>query len=90
MCIIYVQEYVKLNCLFDRVFEQVMKKKYYEHFRLLVYAAVFSEARVLTTTRLNQIESLLNTFVDEFPVLYGVCTLIILFLRYLPIFSPIM
>ncbi|CAF1515125.1 unnamed protein product [Adineta ricciae] len=62
----------RMTLLFGyKAFEQVMKKKYYEHLRLLVYAAVFSEARVLTTTRLNQIESLLNAFVDEFPVLYG-------------------
>jgi hypothetical protein len=64
----------------DRAFEQVMKRKYYDHFLLLVYASVFSETRVLTITRLNEIKRLLNKFLDEFPVLYGVCILIILLL----------
>ena len=73
--------------MFDRVCEQVMKTKYYEHFRLLAYAAIFSETRILTTTRLNQIKSLLDKFLDEFPLLYGVRILIILLLHYLIIFS---
>ncbi|CAM4781977.1 unnamed protein product [Rotaria magnacalcarata] len=62
----------RMTLLFGyKQFEQVMKKKYYEHFRLLVYAAIFSEARILTTTRLDQIKHLLNKFLDEFPMLYG-------------------
>ena len=69
---------LKENFLCDRPFKQVMKKKYYEHFRLLVYAAIFLETRILTTTRLDQIKHLLNKFLDKFPVLYGVLILIII------------
>ncbi|CAM4985947.1 unnamed protein product [Rotaria socialis] len=62
----------RMTLLFGyKSFEQVMKKKYYEHFRLLVYAAIFSETRILTTTRLDHIKHLLNKFLDEFPALYG-------------------
>ncbi len=82
----HVQIFVKLKFLFDRAFEQVMKTRYYEHFRLLAYAATFSEARILTNTRLDQIKSLLDKFLDEFPLLYGVRILIIM-LHYLIIFS---
>ena len=71
---------LKEKLLCDRSFEQVMKKKYYDHFRLLVYAAIFSETRILTTTRLDQIKHLLNKFLDEFHVLYGVLILIIILL----------
>ncbi|CAF2093187.1 unnamed protein product, partial [Rotaria magnacalcarata] len=62
----------RMTLLFGyKPFEQVMKKKYYEHFRLLVYAAIFSETRILTTTRLDHIKHLLNKFLDEFSALYG-------------------
>ena len=71
---------LKEKFLCGRPFEQMMKKKHYEHFRLLVFAAIFSEIRILTTTRLDQIKHLLNKFLDEFPVLYGVCILIIILL----------
>jgi hypothetical protein len=57
-----------------------MKKKYYEHFRLLAYAAIFSEMQLLTTSRLDQIKTLLDTFLNQFPLLYGVRILIITFL----------
>jgi hypothetical protein len=57
-----------------------MKQKYYEHFRLLAYAAIFSEMQLLTTNRLNQIKTLLDTFVTQFPLLYGVRILMIAFL----------
>ena len=57
-----------------------MKRQYYEHFRLLAYAAIFSEMPLLTIDRLNQIHSLLDKFVDQFPSLYGVRTFIISFL----------
>jgi hypothetical protein len=63
-----------------------MKTKYYEHFRLLAYAAIFSETRILTTTRLDQIKNLLDKFLDEFPLLYGVRILISILLQYLIIF----
>ena len=61
-----------------------MKGKYYEHFRLLAYAAIFSEAQLLTADRLNQIKNLLHAFVNQFPSLYGVRILIItiLFLHF--------
>ncbi len=64
-----------------------MKTKYYEHFRLLAYAAIFSETRILTTTRSNQVKTLLDKFLDEFPLLYGVRISIIILLKYLIIFS---
>jgi hypothetical protein len=59
-----------------------MKKKYYEHFRLLAYAAIFSEMQLLTTSRLDQIKTLLDTFLNQFPLLYGVRILIITFLLF--------
>ena len=81
---------VKYKFFFHRSFEQVMKAKYYEHFRLLAYAAVFSETRILSTTRLNQIKRLLDKFLDLFPLLYGVRNLTIILLQYIIILSDVL
>jgi hypothetical protein len=49
-----------------------MKSNYYEHFRLLAFAAIFSEMQLLTDNYLSQIKVLLHEFLSQFHFLYGV------------------
>ena len=60
-----------------------MKEKYYNHFQLLAYAAIYSEMRLLTTDRLNKIKILLDLFLEQFPLLYGVRLLAKIFHSYI-------
>lgn len=53
------------------IFENVMKKKYFDHFKQLVLAVHLAESRALTQKDIEAVQKLSYCFLQEFPSLYG-------------------
>jgi hypothetical protein len=61
---------VVLLCSYP-IFEKIMKKKYYEHFKKLVLAVHLAESRAVTEQDIEAVEKLCYAFLLQFPNLYG-------------------
>jgi hypothetical protein len=53
------------------IFEKIMKKKYYDHFKKLVLAVHLAESRALTEQDIQAVERLCYDFLLQFPKLYS-------------------
>jgi hypothetical protein len=64
-------EYRSMLLIFYPIFQDILPKNYYDHFKLLVFAIHIGENREIVKEDLKTMDLLLNEHVHQFKILYG-------------------